>query len=124
MVENRVVLVSGSSKGIGRALVEHYAGKECQVIGCSRSPFQGESRNYRHYCLDVADESAVKDMLAQVRKNEGRLDQAQGSVKDAADRAAATLTGTPGTGRRRAGRRPPDACGRVPDLCLSPGGRR
>ena len=35
-------------------------------------------------------------------KNEGRLDQAKGSVKDAADRAAATLTGTPGTGRRRA----------------------
>ena len=74
MVENRVVLVSGSSKGIGRALVEHYAGKECQVIGCSRSPFQGESRNYRHYCLDVADESAVKDMFGQIRKNEGRLD--------------------------------------------------
>ena len=74
MVENRVVLVSGSSKGIGRALVEHCAGKECQVIGCSRSPFQGESRNYRHYCLDVADESAVKDMFGQIRKNEGRLD--------------------------------------------------
>ncbi len=74
MVENRVVLVSGSSKGIGRALVENYVGKECLVIGCSRSPFQGESRNYRHYCLDVADESAVKDMFGQIRKNEGRLD--------------------------------------------------
>jgi 3-oxoacyl-[acyl-carrier protein] reductase len=74
MVENKVVLVSGTSKGIGRALVEHYAGKECHVIGCSRSPYEGESPNYRHYCLDVADESAVKDMFAQIRKNEGRLD--------------------------------------------------
>jgi 3-oxoacyl-[acyl-carrier protein] reductase len=74
MVENKVVLVSGTSRGIGRALVEHYAGQGCQVIGCSRSPFQGESQNYRHYCLDVADESAVKDMFVQIRKNERRLD--------------------------------------------------
>jgi 3-oxoacyl-[acyl-carrier protein] reductase len=55
-------------------LVEHYAGQGCQVIGCSRSPFEGESQNYRHYCLDVADESAVKDMFVQIRKNERRLD--------------------------------------------------
>src|SRR5438874_1258978 len=74
MLENKVVLVSGTSKGIGRALVEHYADKDCQVIGCSRSPFEGEFPNYRHYCLDVADESAVKHMFAQIRKNEGRLD--------------------------------------------------
>ena len=74
MLENKVVLISGTSRGIGRALVEHYAGKECQVIGCSRSPFEGELRNYRHYRLDVADESAVKEMFAQIRKNEGRLD--------------------------------------------------
>src|SRR6266480_6371279 len=74
MHENRVALVSGASKGIGRALVEHYSGQGCQVIGCSRSPFEGEFPTYRHYCLDVADESAVKDMFAQIRKNEGRLD--------------------------------------------------
>jgi len=74
MHENKVVLVSGTSKGIGRALVQHYTGKECQVIGCSRSPFEGEFPNYRHHCLDVADESAVKKMFAQIRKNEGRLD--------------------------------------------------
>lgn len=74
MVENKVVLVSGTSKGIGRALVEHYSGQGCQVVGCSRSAFEGEFPNYRHYCLDVANESAVKHMFAQIRKNEGRLD--------------------------------------------------
>jgi 3-oxoacyl-[acyl-carrier protein] reductase len=30
--------------------------------------------NYTHYCLDVADERAVKAMLAEVTKREGRLD--------------------------------------------------
>ena len=74
MDENKVVLVSGTSKGIGRALVEHYASKDCQVIGCSRSLFEGEFTNYRHYRLDVADESAVKKMFAEIRKTEKRLD--------------------------------------------------
>jgi 3-oxoacyl-[acyl-carrier protein] reductase len=74
MAENKVILISGTSKGIGRALVDHYTSKQCQVIGCSRSPFEGEFPNYRHYCLDVADEPAVKDMFAQIRKREKRLD--------------------------------------------------
>jgi 3-oxoacyl-[acyl-carrier protein] reductase len=74
MAENRVVLITGTRKGIGRALVEHYAGRGCHVVGCSRSPFDGQRPNYRHYCLDVADESAVKKMFSQIRKEEGQLD--------------------------------------------------
>jgi 3-oxoacyl-[acyl-carrier protein] reductase len=74
MAENKVVLITGTRKGIGRALVEHYAGSDCQVVGCSRSPFEGELPNYRHYCLDVGDEPAVKRMFSDIRKQEGRLD--------------------------------------------------
>jgi 3-oxoacyl-[acyl-carrier protein] reductase len=74
MAENKVVLITGTRKGIGRALVEHYAGSGCHVVGCSRSPFEGEVPNYRHYCLDVADESAVKRMFSEIRKQEGGLD--------------------------------------------------
>jgi 3-oxoacyl-[acyl-carrier protein] reductase len=74
MSENKSILISGTRKGIGHALVEHYAKKEYQVIGCSRSAFEGGFPNYRHYCLDVADESAVKEMFAEIRKNEKRLD--------------------------------------------------
>ena len=72
--ENKVLLITGTRKGIGRALVEHYAGRGCQVVGCSRSPFEGELPNYRHYCLDVGDEPAVKKMFSEIRKQEGRLD--------------------------------------------------
>jgi 3-oxoacyl-[acyl-carrier protein] reductase len=74
MAENRVVLITGTRKGIGRALVEHYAGSGFHVVGCSRSPFEGELPNYRHYCLDVSDELAVKRMFSEIRKQEGRLD--------------------------------------------------
>src|SRR6266480_2321571 len=54
--------------------MEHYVGKGYRVFGCSRAPLEGEFPNYRHYCLDVADESAVKEMFAQIRKSEKRLD--------------------------------------------------
>ena len=74
MPENKVVLITGTRKGIGRALVEHYAGRGCHVVGCSRSPFEGEFPNYRHYCLDVGDELAVKRMFSEIRKHDGRLD--------------------------------------------------
>ena len=74
MRRNKVMLVTGTRKGIGRALAEHYAGSGYHVIGCSRSPFDGELENYRHCCLDVADEAAVKAMLFEVSKREGQLD--------------------------------------------------
>src|SRR5205823_13261958 len=74
MAENKVVLITGTRKGIGRALVEHNAGTGHHVVGCSRSPFEGDLPNYRHCCLDVGDESAVKEMFSLIRKREGRLD--------------------------------------------------
>ena len=74
MTENKVVLITGTRKGIGHALAEHYAGSGCHVIGCSRSPLEGKLPNYRHYCLDVGDEPAAKRMFSEIRKQEGRLD--------------------------------------------------
>jgi 3-oxoacyl-[acyl-carrier protein] reductase len=69
-----VLLITGTSKGIGRKLAEHYAGREYQVIGCSRSEAEALAGNYRHYQLDVADEPAVKKMFAEIRGQYGRLD--------------------------------------------------
>src|SRR5436190_19770749 len=74
MAENKVFLITVTRKGIGRALVEHYAGSGCHDVGCSRSPFEGELPNYRHYCLDVSDELPVKRMFSEIRKHEDRLD--------------------------------------------------
>jgi 3-oxoacyl-[acyl-carrier protein] reductase len=74
MRENKVILITGTRKGIGRALAQHYAGKGYQVVGCSRSEFEGELPNYRHCCLDVGDEPAVRRMFSEIRNQEGRLD--------------------------------------------------
>lgn len=74
MSEPAVVLITGTRKGIGRHLAETYAGRGLRVAGCSRKPSDFAHPNYRHFCLDVNDEAAVKAMLAEIRKMHGRLD--------------------------------------------------
>ena len=74
MNENRVMLITGTRKGIGKYLVEYYIDKGFRVIGCSRSAANYESKNYQHFCLDVADETRVKQMFAKIRNNYDRLD--------------------------------------------------
>jgi 3-oxoacyl-[acyl-carrier protein] reductase len=73
-MDSPVTLVTGSRKGIGRFLVEHYVQKGHQVIGCSRSDIDWELDGYHHHLADVSDESAVKTLFADVRKRYGRLD--------------------------------------------------
>jgi len=69
-----VILITGTRKGIGRHLAEHYLDKGYAVIGCSRRPVEMAATGYRHFELDVADEERVKEMFAAVRKEFGGLD--------------------------------------------------
>ena len=71
---NRVILITGTSRGIGRYLAQYYVEKGFQVVGCSRGPTDYESKHYQHFCLDVADEDNVVRMFAEIRKGYARLD--------------------------------------------------
>jgi 3-oxoacyl-[acyl-carrier protein] reductase len=70
----KVMLVTGTSKGIGRFLVERYIAEGWTVVGCSRSPLEGAPIGYRHFCLDVSDERAVVEMVRKVASDLGRID--------------------------------------------------
>lgn len=70
----RVLLITGASKGIGKHLVEHYLDKGYRVVGCSRGPASLNHENYRHFQLDVSDEGGVKRMLAEISRTFRRLD--------------------------------------------------
>ncbi len=72
--ERPVVLVTGSRKGIGRHLVEHFLGKGALVEGCSRQPSDLALAGYTHHCVDVTDEGAVRGMMDSIRQRHGRLD--------------------------------------------------
>jgi len=74
MPANRVVLITGTRKGIGRHLAEHFVSQGAFVEGCSRTASDMTSENYMHHCMDVADEIAVKTMLSSIRQRHGRLD--------------------------------------------------
>lgn len=69
-----VTLITGASRGIGRALAEHYAAQGHRVVGCSRSETENPAPGSRHLVCDVTDETSVVKLLATVRKEYGRLD--------------------------------------------------
>ena len=74
MVEQKVMIVTGSRKGIGRAISEYFLTEEYFVIGCSRERSDLSHNNYRHYELDVSDESSVKLLFKNIIEEFGRLD--------------------------------------------------
>ena len=72
--EDKVILITGTRKGIGKYLAEYYVKKGLQVIGCSRSSVDFRRDNYRHFCLDISDEAKVTKMFYEIRKTHRRLD--------------------------------------------------
>lgn len=74
MLDPEVVLITGTRKGIGRYLAEHFIRKGALVEGCSRTASEWALEGYTHHCLDVADEAQVKAMLSSIQKRHRRLD--------------------------------------------------
>lgn len=72
--EKPVMLITGTRKGIGRYLAEYYVKKGYLVEGCSRGEVDLGDKAYVHHQVDVADEKAVRGMIADVTKRHGRID--------------------------------------------------
>lgn len=70
----RVFIISGSSRGIGKALSQHYLGCGDIVVGCARSTSDIAHKNYRHFILDINDEKAVVSMVRAAKKEFGKID--------------------------------------------------
>lgn len=73
-MDRPVTLITGTRKGIGKFLAEHYVGLGHQVIGCSRGEVDWHLEGYIHYRASVYDENDVKTIFAETRKTFGRLD--------------------------------------------------
>ena len=70
----QVLLITGTSKGIGEYLAAYYLEKGYHVVGCSRRSVASKNKNYRHFSLDITDEKSVKQMFSEITKEYGRLD--------------------------------------------------
>lgn len=73
-MSTKVMLITGSRKGIGQHLVTHYIKCGYFVIGCSRGDSTLVDDKYKHYSLDVADEEKAKMLFRDIRRDYGRLD--------------------------------------------------
>lgn len=74
MQDRQVVLITGTRKGIGRSLAEHFVARGFLVEGCSRDLPDWELEGYTHHRADVADEASVRAMLSAIQKRHRRLD--------------------------------------------------
>ena len=63
MDSSKVMLITGTRKGIGEQLVKHYVTQGFKVVGCSRKDVDYTFDNYQHFCLDVSHETEVKKTI-------------------------------------------------------------
>ena len=71
---NRVIIITGTRKGIGNYLAQQYLADGDIVYGCSRRNCDIEHPNYKHVRLDVSDEPSVVEFVRNVYKEQQRID--------------------------------------------------
>ena len=71
---NRIVIVTGSRKGLGYELCNYFLKEGDIVYGCSRRNATIEHPDYTHFSLDVSDETEVVSMVRQIYKTHKRID--------------------------------------------------
>ena len=68
-MNNRIILITGNSKGIGFYLTKYFLRNGDTVIGCSRSKSNLKHENYLHFKLDITKEIDVRNMFYNIKKN-------------------------------------------------------
>ena len=70
----KTIVITGTRKGIGKEMAEHYLAEGWQVVGCSRGEGSIEHDHYQHFALDVSEEDAVITMARTIKASHGKVD--------------------------------------------------
>lgn len=69
-----VMVITGTSRGIGRGMAEYFLQRGYRVAGCSRSPAALALDGYLHAQVDVADEVQVRSWIRSIKNTLGQID--------------------------------------------------
>jgi len=90
----KVAVITGASRGLGRALAEHFLAKSYVVAGCSRGEATISHPDYHHAAVDIRNETAVQGWARSLRREHGGVDVLIANAGLA--RSALYLSVTPG----------------------------
>jgi 3-oxoacyl-[acyl-carrier protein] reductase len=93
--EPQVIVVTGTSKGIGNGMANHFLEQGYTVAGCSRGASTIIHENYFHSTVNIADEVQVRTWIRAVKNRFYRIDVLVCNAGNAP--ANLLMTMTPGT---------------------------
>ncbi|MDZ7748079.1 MAG: SDR family NAD(P)-dependent oxidoreductase [Halofilum sp. (in: g-proteobacteria)] len=105
-MQDKVVLVTGGATGIGRGIALRFAREGFAVVIVGRTRETGERAEAelraiddraRFFTVDLADESAVSDLVARIDAEYGRLDVAVNNAGIGSRRSTVESSDPPGT---------------------------
>jgi 3-oxoacyl-[acyl-carrier protein] reductase len=70
----QTILITGTRKGIGKEMAEHFLQSGWSVAGCSRGEPTIQHDHYKHFLLDARDEKRVVEMVRAVSSQCGAID--------------------------------------------------
>ena len=68
------MVVTGTSRGIGRGIAEYFLGQGYLVSGCSRGPSSIEHDGYEHSTVDIGNDEQVRQWIISIGREHGRID--------------------------------------------------
>lgn len=74
LYSDKIVLVTGSTRGVGRLIVDHFLENGAQVIGVSRSEASVANEKYTHFSVDIGAPEEVIKLFRTLQKDFKKLD--------------------------------------------------
>ena len=68
-----IIVITGTSRGIGRNLAERYLSQGHVVVGCSRNEIDLVHENYKHFVVDLTQEKDILAFAKAVKKEYGSV---------------------------------------------------
>jgi 3-oxoacyl-[acyl-carrier protein] reductase len=70
----RIALVTGSRRGVGKVIADHFLAEGATVIGIAKGDSTCNHENYRHVRADLANPASVSEAFKSLKESASRLD--------------------------------------------------